>query len=107
MKRVSFCSAFKALSTDTSFIKIGVCQQKLSTLEFNFYYRFSSHCLNYKYSNSATQLLGDSVAQLVRAWQAICQVVGLSRALSHCHFFLGTRQLSTYRILSTCAVVLC
>ena len=27
----------------TSFIKIGVCQQKLSTLEFNFHYRLSSH----------------------------------------------------------------
>jgi len=42
-KRVPFCSSLKALSTDTSFIKIGVCQQKLSTLEFNFYYRLSSH----------------------------------------------------------------
>ena len=42
-KRVSFCSSFKALSTDTSFIKIGVCYQKLSTLEFNFHYRLSSH----------------------------------------------------------------
>ena len=30
---------------------------------------------------------GDSVAQLVRAWQAICQVVGSSPSLSHCHFF--------------------
>ena len=40
-KRVSFCSSFKALSTDTSFIKIGVCYQKLSTLEFNFHYRLS------------------------------------------------------------------
>ena len=40
-KRVSFCSSFKALSTDTSFIKIGVCYQKSSTLEFNFYY----HCM--------------------------------------------------------------
>ena len=65
-----------------------------------------SSAFNSKYSNSATQLLGNSVAQLVRAWQAICQVVGSSRALSHCHFFLGTRQLSAYRILSTCAVVL-
>ena len=27
--------------------------------------------LSLKYSNSATELLGDSVAQLVRAWQAI------------------------------------
>ena len=53
-----------------------------------------------KYSNSATELLGDSVAQFVRAWQAImachaltkfCQVVSLNPALSHCHFFLGTR----------------
>ena len=47
--------------------------------------------LSLKYSNSATELLGDSVAQLVRAWQAICQVVGSSPALSHCHFFLGRR----------------
>ena len=40
MKRVSFCSSFKALLIDTSFIKIGVCYhmyQKLSTLEFNFH----------------------------------------------------------------------
>ena len=37
-KRVSFRSSFRALSTDTSFIKIGVCYQKLSTLEFNFHY---------------------------------------------------------------------
>jgi len=37
-------SALKSLSTDTSFIKIGVCCQKLSILEFNFHYRLSSHC---------------------------------------------------------------
>ena len=36
----------------------------------------------FKYSNSATELLGDLVAQLIRAWQAICQVVGSSPALS-------------------------
>ena len=42
--------------------------------------------LSLKYSNSATVLSGDSVAQLVRAWQAICQVVGSSSSLSHCHF---------------------
>ena len=42
-KRISFCSSFKALSTDASFIKIGVCYQKLSTLELNFHYRLSSH----------------------------------------------------------------
>ena len=42
-KRISFCSSFKTLSTDT---KIGVCQQKLSTLELNFHYRFSSHAIN-------------------------------------------------------------
>ena len=47
--------------------------------------------LSLKYSNSATELLGDSVVQLVRARQAIYQVVGSSPALSHCHFFLGTR----------------
>ena len=44
-KGVSFCSSLKALSTDTSFIKIGVCCQKLLTLEFNFHYRLSSHCV--------------------------------------------------------------
>ena len=43
-KWVSFCSSLKALSTDTSFIKIGFCYQKLSTLEFNFHYQLSSHC---------------------------------------------------------------
>ena len=48
MKRVSFCSSFKALPTATSFIKIGVCQQKLSTLEYDFHYWFSSH---YHYKN--------------------------------------------------------
>ena len=34
--------------------------------------------LSLKYSNSATELLSDLVAQLVRAWQVICQVLGLS-----------------------------
>ena len=29
----------------------------------------------------------DSVAQLVRAWQANCQVTGSSLSLSHCLFF--------------------
>ena len=43
-KRVSFCSSLKALSTDTSFIKIRFCCQKLLTLEFNFHCRLSSHC---------------------------------------------------------------
>ena len=43
--------------------------------------------LSLKYSNSATELPGDSVAQLVRAWQAICQVTGSSPSLSHCLFF--------------------
>ena len=47
--------------------------------------------LSLKHLNLATELLGDLVAQLVRAWQAICHVVGLSPSLSHCHFFLGTR----------------
>ena len=37
-KRISFCSSFKALSTDTSFIEIGVSYQRLSILEFNFHY---------------------------------------------------------------------
>ena len=40
--------------------------------------------LSLKYWNSATELLSDSVAQLVRAWQAICQVAGSSPSLSHC-----------------------
>ena len=31
-----------------------------------------------KYSNLATKLPSDSVAQLVRVWQAICQVAGSS-----------------------------
>ena len=44
MKKVSFCSSL-ALSTDTSFIEVGLCHQKLSTLEFNFHYRLSSHYL--------------------------------------------------------------
>ena len=44
-KSVSFCSS----STDTSFIKIGVCYQKLLTLEFNFHYRLSSHYLDTNY----------------------------------------------------------
>ena len=42
--------------------------------------------LSLKYSNSATELPSDSVAQLVRAWQAICQVAGSSPSLSHCQF---------------------
>ena len=41
--------------------------------------------LSLKYLNLATELPSDLVyvAQLVRAWQAICQVVGLSPFLSH------------------------
>ena len=39
--------------------------------------------LSLKYLNLATELPSDSVAQLVRAWQAICQVMGLSPSLSH------------------------
>ena len=39
------------------------------------------------YSNSTTELLGDLVAQLVRAWQAICQVVGLSLSPESLSFF--------------------
>ena len=41
--------------------------------------------LSLKYLNLATELPSDSVhvAQLVRTWQAICQVVGLSPSLSH------------------------
>ena len=41
--------------------------------------------LGLKYSNSATELPSDSVVQLVRAWQGICQVMGSSPSLSHCH----------------------
>ena len=40
--------------------------------------------LSLKYSNSATELPNDSVAQMARVWQAICQVVSLSPSLSHC-----------------------
>ena len=42
--------------------------------------------LSLKYSNSATELSSDSVPQLVRAWQAICQFAGSSPSLSHCQF---------------------
>ena len=42
--------------------------------------------LSLKHSNSATELPSDSVAQLVRAWQAICQVTSSSHSLSHCLF---------------------
>ena len=52
--------------------------------------------LKLRYSNSATELLGESVAQLVRAWQAICLVVGSSPALSHFHFFLGNESISDF-----------
>ena len=37
--------------------------------------------------SSRTQPAGCSVAQLVRAWQAICQVMDLSPSPSHCHAF--------------------
>ena len=43
--------------------------------------------LSLKYMNSDTELPSDSVAQLVRACQAICQVMGSSPSLSHCLFF--------------------
>ena len=40
-----------------------------------------------RYHNYLTfELPSDSVAQLVRAWQAICQVAGSSPSLSHCQF---------------------
>ena len=42
--------------------------------------------LSLKYSNSATELPGASVAELVRAWQAICQVMGSNPSRSHCQF---------------------
>ena len=42
--------------------------------------------LSLRHSNSATKLPGDSVAQLVRAWQAICQVASSSPSLNHCQF---------------------
>ena len=40
-----------------------------------------------KYPSSATELPSDSVAYLVRAWQAICQLTGSSPSLSRCLFF--------------------
>ena len=40
------------------------------------------HTVSLKCSNSATEFLSDSVAQLVRAWQTICQFVSLSLSLS-------------------------
>ena len=42
--------------------------------------------LSLKYSNSATELSSDLVAQLARAWQAICQVAGSSASLNYCIF---------------------
>ena len=42
--------------------------------------------LSLKYSNSVTELPSDLLVQLVRAWQAICQVTGSSPSLSHCLF---------------------
>ena len=57
-----------------------------------------------KYSNSATELLSDSVAQVVRAWQAICQVVGLSPSLSHCHFYFPFFFLFIFFLLTDCQV---
>ena len=73
-KRVWFCSSFKALSTDTSFIKVGVCYQKLSTLECDFHYWLSSHCVqkNVAFVNG-------------RAKQALSSEVHyyLERALAH------------------------
>ena len=39
--------------------------------------------INFKYLNSATKLLNDSVAQLARAWQNICQVAGSSPYRNH------------------------
>ena len=47
-----------------------------------------SRQLSLKLPNSATELPSDSVAQLVRTWQAICQVAGSNISLSHCLFFL-------------------
>ena len=35
-KRCHFTALFNVLSTDTSFIKIGICYQELSSLDFNF-----------------------------------------------------------------------
>ena len=34
-KRITLCSSSKVLSTDTSYIKIGVCYQELSSVWFN------------------------------------------------------------------------
>ena len=55
-----------------------------------------------KYSNSATELLSDSVAQVVGAWQAICQVVGSSPSLSHCHFYFPFFFLFIFFLLTDC-----
>ena len=60
-KRISFFSSFKALSTDTSFIKIGVCQQKLLTLELNFHYRFSNHYHNRYQEVNLPLIISDTV----------------------------------------------
>ena len=46
--------------------------------------------LSLKYSNSATELPSDSIAQLVRAWQAICHVAGSSPSLSHIFFYFSS-----------------
>ena len=54
-----------------------------------------------KYSNSATELPSDSVAQLARAWQAICQVAGSNSSLSHCHFSFS---MTLTRLRSDCQV---
>ena len=56
-----------------------------SQLGINFGWIPCSSC-SLKYSNSATELPSDSVAQLVRAWQAIWQVTGTSPSLSHSLF---------------------
>ena len=57
--------------------------------------------LSLKYSNPATELLGDLVAQLVRVWQAICQVVGSSPSLSHCQFFFPYGEEPVYEATAT------
>ena len=47
-KWLSFCSSFNTLSTDASFIKIGVCCRELLSLEINLYYRYSRHSVHIK-----------------------------------------------------------
>ena len=50
----------------------------LSNMPAWYLLQLDSWQLGLKNLNSATELPSDSVAQFVRAWQAICQVAGLT-----------------------------